>query len=319
MKIVFLEANTLGDDVSTEAFSGLGEVVRYPLSDPERNAERIQDADIIVVNKIPVNESLLGNAAAVKLVCLTATGTNNVDFSYTNSRGIAVANVKGYSTESVVQHTFALLFYLYEKMPYYDTFVKSGEYARNDVFSHFTEHFHELYGKTWGIIGLGTIGKRVAELASAFGCRVIYYSTSGRHNDPDYHRASLDELLSESDIVSVHAPLNADTNNLLSMEKLSLMKNTAILLNLGRGPIINEKDLAEAIMNGTIAGAGLDVLSVEPMLPDNPLLAIRDSGRLVITPHIAWATVEARQRCADEVLLNIKAFLAGEERNIVRG
>lgn len=319
MKIVFLEANTLGDDVSTEAFSGLGEVVRYPLSDPERNAERIQDADIIVVNKIPVNESLLGNAAAVKLVCLTATGTNNVDFFYTNSRGIAVANVKGYSTESVVQHTFALLFYLYEKMPYYDTFVKSGEYARNDVFSHFTEHFHELYGKTWGIIGLGTIGKRVAELASAFGCRVIYYSTSGRHNDPDYQRASLDELLSESDIVSVHAPLNADTNNLLCREKLSLMKNTAILLNLGRGPIINEKDLAEAIMNGTIAGAGLDVLSVEPMLPDNPLLAIRDSGRLVITPHIAWATVEARQRCADEVLLNIKAFLAGEERNIVRG
>lgn len=319
MKIVFLEANTLGDDVSTEAFSGLGEVVRYPLSDPERNAERIQDADIIVVNKIPVNEGLLGNAAAVKLVCLTATCTNNVDFSYTNSRGIAVANVKGYSTESVVQHTFALLFYLYEKMPYYDTFVKSGEYARNDVFSHFTEHFHELYGKTWGIIGLGTIGKRVAELASAFGCRVIYYSTSGRHNDPDYHRASLDELLSESDIVSVHAPLNADTNNLLCREKLSLMKNTAILLNLGRGPIINEKDLAEAIMNGTIAGAGLDVLSVEPMLPDNPLLAIRDSGRLVITPHIAWATVEARQRCADEVLLNIKAFLAGEERNIVRG
>lgn len=319
MKIVFLEANTLGDDVSTEAFSGLGEVLRYPLSDPERNAERIQDADIIVVNKIPVNESLLGNASAVKLVCLTATGTNNVDFSYTNSRGIAVANVKGYSTESVVQHTFALLFYLYEKMPYYDTFVKSGEYARNDVFSHFTEHFHELYGKTWGIIGLGTIGKRVAELASAFGCRVIYYSTSGRHNDPDYQRASLDELLSESDIVSVHAPLNADTNNLLCREKLSLMKNTAILLNLGRGPIINEKDLAEAIMNGTIAGAGLDVLSVEPMLPDNPLLAIRDSGRLVITPHIAWATVEARQRCADEVLLNIKAFLVGEERNIVRG
>lgn len=317
MKIVFLEVNTLGDDVTLEMFEHFGEVVTYPLSDPSQNANRIKDADIIVVNKIPVNESLLKNAPNVKLVCLTATGTNNVDFEYTNSRGIDVANVKGYSTESVVQHTFALLFYLYEKLAYYDNFVKTGGYARNDVFSHFTMPFRELHGKTWGIIGLGTIGMRVAEIAKAFGCKVIYYSTSGRHNCDLYERKSLNELLHLSDIVSIHAPLNLNTRDMMRREQFKMMKPTAILLNLGRGPIINEEDLADALQDGLIAGAGLDVLCEEPMSVNCPLYPIKDSTKLIITPHIGWATKEARQRCAYEVYLNIRAYLMGIKRNVI--
>lgn len=317
MKIVFLEANTLGDDVSLEAFEALGEVVRYGLSDPEKNAERAKDADILVVNKIPMNEESLSMAENLRLICLTATGTNNVDFNYTNERKIVVANVKGYSTQSVIQHTFALFFYLYEKMAYYDRFVKSGEYSRNDIFSHFDERFNELYGKKWGIIGLGEIGRGVAAIAKLFGCKVRYYSTSGKNDNPDYERVDLDTLLGESDVVSIHAPLNDATLDLIGAEEFAKMKKSAILLNLGRGPIVNQEALADALEKGVIAGAGLDVLTVEPMEPGNPLLHIQDSTKLVITPHIAWATVEARQRCADEVAENIRAFLKGEKRNVV--
>ena len=318
MNIVFLEANTLGDDVDLGIFDKLGTVITYPLSDPAQNAVRCSEADILVVNKIPVNASLLDGNDRTKLVCITATGTNIVDFPYVNSRGIAVANVKGYSTESVVQHTFALAFFLWEKMHYYDQFVKSGDYARSDVFSHFTEKFHELSGKTWGIIGLGAIGRRVAEVAKCFGCHVIYYSTSGTHNEAGFTRASLDELLKNSEIISVHAPLNDKTKGLVGAAELKKMKSSAIILNLGRGGIIDESALADALEAGTIAGAGTDVLTREPIAADNPLMRIKDSGRLVITPHIAWATVEARQRCAEEVFLNMEAWLKGEERNICR-
>lgn len=317
IKIVFLEVNTLGADVDLSEFKELGEVVTYPISDPEKNAERIGDADVVVVNKIPVNEALLKNAPNVRLVCLTATGTNNVDFGYTQSHDIAVCNVKGYSTESVVQHTFSLCFYLLEKMNYYDNFVKSGKYAHNDVFSHFLNDFHELSGKTWGIIGLGTIGKRVAEAAKVFGCNVIYYSTSGIHDDDTFTRVSLDELLSKSDIISIHAPLNDKTRGLIGSKELCCMKKDAIILNLGRGGIIDEAALAEALLNDSIGGAGLDVLVREPIEPSNPLLAISDSSKLVITPHIAWATVEARKRCASEVYKNIKSFYNGGTRNRV--
>lgn len=317
MRIVFLEANSIGTDLDLSSFEKLGEVVKYPLSDPQRNAERIKDADVVVLNKIRVDAGLLDGNDVTKLVCLTATGTNNVDTEYTSRRGIAVANVKGYSTDSVVQHTFALALYLAEKMDYYDNFVKSGDYSRNDVFSHFLETFHELAGHTWGIIGLGTIGKKVADIAAAFGCRVIYYSTSGRHAEPGYTRVSLEELLKTSDIVSIHAPLNSDTRGLLGERELKAMKASAILLNLGRGGIVSESALADALNNGTIAGAGLDVLEQEPMSPDNPLLKIQDSRKLVITPHIAWATLEARARCAEEVRLNIEAWLDGRKRNII--
>lgn len=316
MKIVFMEADTLGKDVDLSGFYDIGEVTVYDKSEPEQNADRIQDADIIIVNKIQMNEKLLKACKKLKLICLTATGVNNVDFDYVTARNIKVANVKGYSTDSVAQHTFAMLFYLYEKLRFYDDYVKSGEYIKSDIFSKFDVHFHELAGKRWGIAGLGEIGRRVAEIASVFGCEVVYYSTSGKHDDPKYRRVDKETLFRESDILSIHAPLNDSTLNFVDREELKLMKKDAILLNLGRGPIVNQEALAEALKEGRIGGAGLDVLTVEPMAADNPLIRIQDSARLLITPHIAWATVEARQRCADEVRQNILAFLDGGERNI---
>jgi lactate dehydrogenase-like 2-hydroxyacid dehydrogenase len=318
MKIIFLETDTLGDDVDLSVFQSLGEVTKYNRSDPLLNSERIKEADILVVNKIPMNEENLKDSENLKLICITGTGTNIVDFPYVNSRGIAVANVKGYSTQSVVQHTFALLFYLYEKLSHYDNFVKSGGYVSSDIFSCFDEKFNELYEKTWGIIGLGNIGKGVAAIAKAFGCRVIYYSTSGRNQNEEYEKVDFDTLLKESDIISIHAPLNKDTENLIGEEALHKMKSTALLLNLGRGPIVDETALYNALSKDWIAGAGLDVLRQEPMAADNPLLAIKDSKKLIITPHIAWATVEARRRCVAEVFENMKAFLKGEDRNLVK-
>ncbi|HHX12819.1 MAG TPA: D-2-hydroxyacid dehydrogenase [Clostridiales bacterium] len=317
MKIVFLEAETLGDDIDLSKFHELGEVVKYPRSNPEENEKRIGEADIIVVNKIPINKDTLSKADHLKLICITATGTNIIDFDYTNRMNIPVTNVKGYSTNSVVQHTFALLFYVYEKLSYYDEYVKSGEYIRSDIFSHFNIKFNELHGKTWGIIGLGEIGKSVARIAEQFACRIIYYSTSGRNRNSEYEEVDLDTLLASSDVISIHAPLNDKTDGLISKEELQKMKKTAILLNLGRGPIVKEDALADALLNNEIGGAGLDVLTEEPMAADNPLYKVKDSTKLIITPHIAWATVEARQRVADEVYKNIEAYLNGEQRNIV--
>ena len=318
MKIVFLETDTLGSDVNLDRFNTLGEVIKYPNTTAKEVPQRIKDSDIIIVNKVAMNEETLSGADNLKLICLTATGTNIVDFEYTNSRNITVTNVKGYSTQSVIQHTFALFFYLYEKLSYYDQFVKSGEYIRSDIFSHFDKKFHELYGKTWGIIGLGEIGRGVGLIAKLFGCKVIYYSTSGKNNNEDFQRVDMDTLLKESDVISIHAPLNKATMDLIGEEELKKMKPSAILLNLGRGPIINEEALAKALKKDWIAGAGLDVLTIEPMAESNPLFEIKDSTKLIITPHIAWATVEARQRVTDEVYKNIIAYLNGEERNVVR-
>ncbi len=318
MKIVFMETDTLGSDVDLSVFDQLGEVTKYPCSAPNENADRVKDTDVIIVNKIPMNEATLSKAEKLKLICITGTGTNIVDFNYTNARGITVANVKGYSTQSVVQHTFALFFFLYEKMSYYDHFVKSGEYIRSDIFSHFVMKFHELSGKTWGIIGLGEIGRGVAEVARLFGCKIVYYSTSGKNCNLNYQQVDLDTLLSQADVISIHAPLNDTTKDLIREAELRKMKKEAILLNLGRGPIVNELALYKALKENWIGGAGLDVLTVEPMSSDNPLIQIQDSTKLVITPHIAWATIEARQRVTEEVYHNIVAFNNHEERNIVR-
>lgn len=310
MKIVFLDAKTIGEDIDLSGFDELGEVVKYGFSTAEEARERSKDADVLVLNKVQVNEQTIGAAKHLKLVCVTATGTNNLDKEYLAKQGIEWRNVAGYSTESVAQHTFAMLFYLLEKLPYYDNYVKSEKYVNDVSFTHFAKAFHELSGKTYGIIGLGNIGRRVADIAKAFGCHVIYYSTSGRNSQPGYERVSFDELLERSDIVSIHAPLDANTLGLMNQKAFAKMKSSAILLNVGRGPIINEADLAEALNNRTIAAAGLDVLSVEPMQPENPLRGIKDSERLLITPHIAWAGVEARMRLMDIILNQIKEFFA---------
>lgn len=313
MKIVFLDAKTIGEDIDLSGFDALGEVVKYGFSTEQEARERSKDADVLILNKVQVNEQTIGEADHLKLVCVTATGTNNLDKEYLNKRGIAWRNVAGYSTESVAQHTFAMLFYLLEKLPYYDDYVKSEKYVNDVSFTHFAKAFHELSGMTYGIIGLGNIGRRVADIAKAFGCRVIYYSTSGRNSQPGYERVDFDELLEQSDIVSIHAPLDENTLGLMNKEAFAKMKNSAILLNVGRGPIINEADLAEALNNKTIAAAGLDVLSVEPMQEDNPLRGIKDSERLLITPHIAWAGVEARNRLMGIILGQIKEFFKAHE------
>lgn len=309
MKLVFLDTKTIGEDIDLSAYDALGEVVKYGFSTLEEIPERVKDADVLIVNKIAINEQTIGTAKNLKLVCVTATGTNNLDKEYLKKRGIARRNVAGYSTESVTQHTFALLFYLLEKMRYYDDYVKDEKYINDTVFTHFAEHFNEVNGKTWGIIGLGTIGRRVADIAKAFGARVIYYSASGSPAQEGYEQVDFETLLTTSDIVSVHAPLNEYTKDLMDREAFAKMKKTAIFLNLGRGPIVVEQDLYEALETGEIAAAGLDVLCEEPMSETNPLAKIKDSKKLIITPHIAWASVEARNRLMQIIAGQIREFL----------
>lgn len=309
MKLVFLDTKTIGEDIDLSAYDALGEVVKYGFSTLEEIPERVKDADVLIVNKIAINEQTIGIAKNLKLVCVTATGTNNLDKEYLKKRGIAWRNVAGYSTESVTQHTFALLFYLLEKIRYYDDYVKDEKYINDTVFTHFAEHFNEVNGKTWGIIGLGTIGRRVADIAKAFGARVIYYSASGSPAQEGYEQVDFETLLATSDIVSVHAPLNEYTKDLMDREAFEKMKKTAIFLNLGRGPIVVEQDLYEALETGEIAAAGLDVLCEEPMSETNPLAKIKDSKKLIITPHIAWASVEARNRLMQIIVGQIREFL----------
>lgn len=308
MKIVFLDVNTLGEDIDYTPFRELGEVVRYPFSSSEEVPQRVQDADVLVVNKVLINENTISAAQNLKLVCVTATGTNNLDKDYLALRGIQWRNVAGYSTDSVAQHTFALLFYLLEGLRYYDDYVKEGRYVNDRIFTHFGQTFHELKGMTWGILGLGAIGRRVADIASMFGARVIYYSASGAPAQEGYHQVDFDTLLEESDILSIHAPLNQYTEGLMDREAFRKMKTSAILLNLGRGPIIQEADLVQALNEGELKAAGLDVLSREPMDPDSPFLSVKDKNRLLITPHIAWAAVEARQRLMKIIAGQIKDF-----------
>ena len=319
MKISILERDSLGLDVDMSEIEKLGEVSVYGATTVENAGEHIGDADIIIANKLPLNENTLKDAVNLKFVAQTATGTNNVDFHYTNANGISVANVPSYSTDSVAQHTFAMLFYLVEKLRYFDDYVKNGTYSKSNCFSCVDMIYPEIAGKTWGIIGMGAIGRKVAQIATAFGCRVICYSASGKTYETPYEQVSFDALLSEADILTVHAPLNEFTRGMMNYEAFSKMKRSAYFINVGRGPIVVEEDLVRALEEGLIRAAGLDVLCVEPLPITSPLLKIQDSQKLLITPHTAWATSEARQRCVDEVTENIKAFLRGDARNIVVG
>lgn len=319
MKISILERDSLGIDVDMSEIDKLGEVTVYPATTVENAVEHIGDADIIIANKLPLNGETLKDAKNLKFVAQTATGTNNVDFAYTNSKGIKVANVPSYSTDSVAQHTFALLLYLVEKMRFFDDYVKNGTYSNSNCFSCLDMIYPEIAGKTWGIIGMGAIGQKVAQIATVFGCKVICYSASGRTYDMPYEQVDFDTLLAKSDILSVHAPLNEYTKGLMNYDAFCKMKTSAYFINVGRGPIVVEEDLARALEEDQIRAAGLDVLCVEPMPIDNPLLKFKDSSKIIITPHVAWATSEARQRCVDVVTENIKAFLRGEEKNVVKG
>lgn len=317
MKLVVLERNSVGTDVDVSCFERFGEVEYYPNTVAENTAERVKDADIVIANKAPMNENTLKDAPNVKLICLFATGFDNVDLAYCKSRGIKVANVVNYSTAAVVQHTILLALALEEKLVHYDNYVKSGEYGAQDRFSNFDRPFGELDGKTWGIVGMGNIGRGVAKVAQALGCKVIFYSASGKSTCTDYTRVEFDELLSQSDILSLHCPLSDRTRGLINKEAFSKMKKSAILVNVARGPVVDTQALYDALTQGRIAAAGLDVLEKEPISRDNPLNEIKDSTKLIITPHLAWASTEARERLVDEVVKNIQAFLDGEDRNVV--
>ena len=313
MKIVILERASVGMDVGVSMFEDFGEVEIYDNTLYDEIAERVESADIIIANKSKLNEDTLKDALNVKLICEFATGFDNVDLEYCKSRGIGVCNVRDYSTDMVAQHTFALAFYLSEKLEHYDRFVKSGQYAAQERFSNFDLAFNEFAGKTWGIIGMGNIGKKVAKIATAFGCRVIFYSITGKSTVTEYEKVDFDTILRESDFLSLHCPLSDLSRDLINEEAISKMKKSAYLINVARGPVVNQEALYDALVFGKIAGAGLDVLTKEPIDPeDNPLAKIQDSTRLIITPHLAWASVEARERCVSMTYDNIKAFLAGE-------
>lgn len=306
MKIVLLDTLTFGD-TDLGGFGAFGEAVAYETTAPEETEERIAGADVVVTNKVIITDELMASAPSLKLICIAATGMNNVDLEAAEKRNIAVKNVAGYSTDSVIQHTFSMLFYLMGHSRYYDDYVKDGAWQRSPVFTHVGRPFHEIKGKTWGIIGLGEIGRGVANVAKAFGAQVRYYSTSGRNDNPEFEKVTLSRLLEESDIVTIHAPLNAQTKGLIGHSELLMMKDGAVLLNLGRGGIVDERALA-AIIDAKPLFVGLDVLEKEPMIDPHPLMGIAHKERLYITPHIAWTSVEARDSLIAKVIDNIRTF-----------
>ena len=315
-KIVILDGKTLGD-IELEKLSEIGEVEYYDTTDISEVKERIRDANIVLTNKVVLNRENLSEASNLEFIAEIATGFNNIDVEYAKEKGIGVANVAGYSTNAVVQHTFALTLSLLDEITYYDSYVKSGEYSKSGLFTCLDKPYYEIEGKTWGIIGLGNIGRKVAKIAEAFGAKVIYYSTTGNNSNGEFSRVSFNELLSKSDIISIHAPLSKNTLGLLDYEALCKMKNSSILVNMGRGPIVVEEDLARAIDENKIRGAALDVFELEPIKINSPLLTMKNKDKIILSPHIAWASVEARERLFNEVIENIIAFYNGEIRNRV--
>lgn len=304
MKIVFLDAGTMGTS-SLAPIERLGELTAWPNSTPDETMRRVVDCDVLIVNKIKVNDRLLEAAPKLRLVCEAGTGINNIDVEACSRHGVMVRNVAGYSTDSVVQETFMHILNLLGNGAYFDNVVKSGAYSRSGLFTDYSRPFIEMAGKTLGIIGLGTIGAKVAKIGVAFGMKVIYYSTSGTSHNTEYPSVPLERLMRESDVVSVHAPYNERTAGLVGEKELRMMKPKSIIVNMGRGGIVVEEALAKVIDEGVIGGAGLDVYSTEPIPADHPLLRTRHPERLSLTPHVAWASIEARERLIQSIADNI--------------
>ena len=312
MKIVLLDAKTLGDDIPLTVFSDMGEFVSYPKTSPEELADRIMDAEVIVTNKVKLYAEYLCHAPNLKLICITATGYDNVDINYCKEHGVAVCNVKGYSTECVSQLTISMALALTNHLRVFDDYVKSGEYSKSGIQNKLTPTFNEVYGKTWGVIGLGNIGKRVADIAKVMGCKVLAYK---RTPVRDFECVDLETLMKESDIISVHIPSSPETVGLVSREMLGKMKERAILINVARGNILDEKAVADAILDGSLYGFGCDVYSTEPFPEDHPYSKLSNCDNVILTPHMAWGGYETRVRLVDEVAKNIDAFYKGENRN----
>ena len=312
MKIVILDAATLGDDLSFEAFDELGETVIYQNTAITEVETRISDADVVVLNKIKLNESNLKNANRLKLICVTATGYDNIDLNYCEIKQIAVCNIVGYSTHSVAQVTLAMALSLATKLPAYNSYVQNGEYTLSGIANRLTPVYHELNGKVWGIVGFGNIGKQVGIVAKAMGCKVIAFK---RVPDREFPCCNLSYLCKNADIISVHLPLNEGTKGIINQELINTMKQDAILINVSRGAICDEGALADAVLNEKLGGLGVDVYSNEPFGENHPYQAILHHPNVCLTPHMAWGAFEARERCLDEIILNIKAFFNGENRN----
>lgn len=307
MKIVILDALTFGDS-DLSGFSSLGDTEIFQITSSSQTQERIKDADVIVTNKVVITDEHMQNSPSLKLICVAATGMNNVDLVSAKKRAIEVKNVSGYSSDSVIQHTFSMLFYLIGHSKYYDNYVKDGLYANSEIFTDVSRPFFEIKGKKWGIIGFGEIGRGVAKVAKTFGAEICYYSTSGKNSNNEYPRLLLEELLNSCDIISIHAPLNENTLNLLDYKELQMCRDGAVILNLGRGGIINEAAVARIVDERDIL-FGLDVLSREPIEQNNHLLHVKNRDNLYITPHIAWTSIEARKALIDGVIENIKSHL----------
>ena len=308
MNIVLLDAKTLGDDLDLSALEAFGTLVKHQTTSADETPGRIKTAEIIITNKVVITAQMMEETPQLKLICIAATGMNNVDLDAAKLMGIEVKNVAGYSTQSVVQHTFAMALYLIEKMAYYDHVVKSGKWTDSELFTDVSRPFFEIAGKRWGIIGLGSIGKEVARVATAFGAKVCYHSTSGENYDQKYPHVELESMMRECDVISIHCPLNDRTHNLINASNLGFLKEGSVLLNLGRGSIVNEADLAKELDKRNIY-AGLDVLTPEPVAEDNPLMDVVNQDRLLITPHIAWTSIEAREKLLEGIVENIKTFM----------
>ena len=308
MNIVLLDAKTLGDDLDLSSLEQFGTLTRYATTSEEETLERIIDADIVITNKVIITANVLAQTKKLKLICIAATGMNNVDLEAAKFQKIEVKNVAGYSTKSVVQHTFAMTLYLLEKMAYYDAVVKNDTWSESGLFTDVSQPFYEISGKKWGIVGMGMIGQEVAKIATAFGAEIFYHSTSGENLHHAYPHQTLEFLLKDCDIISIHAPLNDKTYDLINENNLPYMKENAILLNLGRGGIVNETDLAFELDRREIY-AGLDVLETEPIALNNRLNEVKHKERLLITPHIAWTSIEARKKLLDGIVKNIQTFL----------
>lgn len=307
MKIAFLDDVTLGSDVSLDPIREKGELILYGRTSEDEVDDKIAGCDVVITNKVQIRKSNIDKASSLKLICVAATGINNVDAEYAESKGIPVRNVAGYSTESVAQVTMMHILNLVGHGIYFDNFIKSGEYSQRGIFTDISNPFFELKGKQIGIIAMGNIGRRVGELSTAFGMKVSYFSTSGTSHCTQYPSLSIERLLSESDIVSVHAPLNSITKNLITYNKMRTMKKSAYLVNVGRGGIVNEIDLVEALNDGLIAGAALDVYEKEPIPAEHPYLSrLKDKNKLILSPHIAWTSREARKLLIEKIAENIR-------------
>ena len=312
MNIVILDAKTLGDDVDISAVHELGETTIYDNIAQNDVENAIKNCDVVILNKLKLNKSNLESAKNLKLICVTATGYDNIDIDYCKSRGIAVCNVVGYSSDSVAQVTVAMALSLYTNLAEYTEFVNNGDYTKSGVANKLTPTFSEMRGKIWGVVGLGAIGRQVANVASALGCKVIAFK---RTPDSTIPCCNLSYLFKKSDIISIHLPLNDETKGIIDKELISSMKENAILINVARGAVTDEKALAEALLENKISGIGIDVYSQEPFSGEHPFYQLLGNKRALLTPHMAWGAYEARTRCFEQVLENIKAFFSGEIKN----